>query len=82
MAYIKLSAQALNKKLKGKVIKAVELHPFPDGRGGTTTAPRLYFEGGARMGFVVDETDVDVYGIRLLFHEGGEHFQYGNREGK
>jgi len=54
--------------LVGHTIVGLDLHPFPDGRGHTVCDPVLTLSSGARVSFVVCETESGVYGLQLLYH--------------
>jgi hypothetical protein len=54
------------KSLVGRKIVSFEPNPFPDGRGGTAHAPVLFLDDGTILRFVVKETDVGDYGIRIV----------------
>jgi hypothetical protein len=58
-----LNAQALRKALVGRKIVDTEAHAFRDGRGGITYQPVLVLDNGAKLHFVVHETDGGDYGI-------------------
>ena len=53
----------IGSQLVGRRIVAVDLRPFNDGRGGTTTAPLLKLDDGTSIWFSVHETETDSYGI-------------------
>lgn len=49
--------------LIGRTITAVDMRPFPDGRGGTAHDPVITLDNGRVLWFVVDETEVGEYGV-------------------
>lgn len=52
--------------LVGKTIRAIEFHPFDDGRGGLAFDPHIVFDD-ARLCFIVTETETGAYGIKLVY---------------
>jgi hypothetical protein len=62
--YLETAKQAI-KLLGGQTITRVELHPFDDGRGGKAYNPVLTFSSGARLWFIVQETESLEYGVTL-----------------
>lgn len=56
---------AVRRALIGRRIVDVELNPFEDGRGDRTSMPDLILDNGARVFFMVDETEGDGYGVRM-----------------
>lgn len=56
---------AVRRALIGRRIVDVDLNPFEDGRGDRTADPTLILDNGARVFFLVDETEGDGYGVRM-----------------
>lgn len=53
--------------VKGKKIVSVELHPFPDGRGGIAHDPVFILENGGEIQFSVEETETGEYGVLPVY---------------
>ena len=49
--------------IEGKRVVTFSVYTFDDGRGGVAHAPKLVFDDGSELDFVVEETDVGRYGI-------------------
>lgn len=58
--------------LVGRTIVAVDLRPYPDGRGGRAYNPVLTLDNGATVTFEVQDTDVHGELDGLPFHESGD----------
>lgn len=55
---------AIPRLLAGRTIVAVDLRPFPDGRGSKAYRPVLTLDNGATLSFTVQETESQEYGVR------------------
>jgi hypothetical protein len=53
--------------LIGRRIVAVDFRPFDNGRGETADDPILTLDDGSKLCFIVQETEVGEYGVRLCF---------------
>jgi hypothetical protein len=59
--------------LKRKTVQKVDMNPFERGLyhpRGKTYDPIIWFTDGSRISFVVDETEVGEYGIRISYAKG------------
>ena len=61
-----MAVTASSRLLVGRKIVAFRLNPFPDGRGGMSCNPTITLDNGARLCFLVEETESD-YGIRPIY---------------
>lgn len=61
--------QARKMDLLRRRIVAVDLRPFPDGRGGRAFDPLLVLDDGSTLSFDVTETDVGAYGVRVMIDD-------------
>lgn len=59
-------ARDLKRRLVGRKIVKTEARPFSDGRGGKTYDPRITLDDGTTLTFVVEETDDNEYGVRVV----------------
>jgi hypothetical protein len=66
-----LSERAMKpSKLIGRTIVAVDLQRVDNGRGGFVDDPRITFDDGSTLEFLVQEGE-HVYGVRLIHTEKG-----------
>jgi hypothetical protein len=68
----RIATQAGAKRfLVGRTITAVDLNPFPDGRGGNAFDPVFTLDDGSKVSFETTETESQTYGIRIERRPGG-----------
>lgn len=63
-----MTSREATRKLRGRIVKTVELRPFRDGRGGFAHSPVIFFTDGTALSFVTHETESTEYGTSLIIH--------------